>query len=241
MLSLQNVTITLGGNRILNNTSIQFPAEKISVLLGPSGCGKSTLLRVLAGLLTPDSGQESKSSREKNSTSFVFQEPRLLPWLTVRENILLPFTVSGQNSPDPTSVIQDVGLEHAQELYPHQLSGGMKMRVSIARALITKPLLLLMDEPFAALDEVTRFALQDLLVSIQKKSKMTVVFVTHSFSEAVYLADQIFLLAPKEGKVVESREIIFARRDFSLRSSPEYNQEVQFWGLRLRQWMESAK
>ena len=157
MVSLQNVTLSLR-TRVLNQSTLQFPSGKISVLLGPSGCGKSTILRVIADLLAPESGTVA---RESDQISLVFQEPRLLSWLTVKENILLPFQISSDSQPPSESlfdqILGEVSLEKASDLYPQQLSDGMKMRVAIARALITRPKILLMDEPFAALDEVTRF------------------------------------------------------------------------------------
>jgi NitT/TauT family transport system ATP-binding protein len=243
MVSLQNVTLSLR-KQILNQSTLQFPTGKISVLLGPSGCGKSTILRVIANLLSPESGS---IIRESDQISVVFQEPRLLSWLTVKENILLPFQISTTSERPSFSdalfeqVLREVSLENSGDLYPHQLSGGMKMRVAIARALITRPQILLMDEPFAALDEVTRFSLQDFLLSIQQRWQMTIIFVTHSFSEAVYLADRIFLLEQQGGQAVHSHDVSFTERNSSLRTSVEYSKEMQFWGAELRKVMRLAE
>jgi len=177
-------------------------------VLGPSGCGKSTLLRILAGLDAATAGSlvwDSQAPRA-GDIGFVFQEPTLLPWATVRDNVYLPLRLAGRTSAEAAGAVDDairlVGLDGCADFLPQQLSGGMKMRVSVARALVTTPRLLLMDEPFAALDEITRFRLNDDLLRIWAASGSTVLFVTHSVFEAVYLAERVIVMSPRPGRVV---------------------------------------
>ncbi len=197
-------------------------------LLGTSGCGKSTALRMLAGLVPPSRGTISWQDRKNpGALSFVFQEPTLMPWATVAANVRLPLKLLGRNddivAPRIEQTLQHVGLDGFAQAYPRELSGGMQMRVSIARALVTDPKLLLMDEPFAALDEITRFKLNnDLLVLWQDLCK-TVVFVTHSVFESVYLAQRIVVMTPRPGRVFEEITIDAPYpRDESFRTSAEY-------------------
>ncbi len=179
--------------------------------LGPSGCGKSTLLRLIAGLEIPDSG--AIRFTQKARVSYVFQEPELLPWRNVVENVRLPlelgFEASRLSRDESTSlvasVIKRVGLVDANSRMPHELSGGMKMRVSLARALVTKPEVLLLDEPFGALDEVTRFALQEDLRRLWRESGMTVIFVTHSMSEAAFLANRQIVFSGRPARILADR------------------------------------
>ena len=208
MQELVNIGLRLGDRSILQGTNLAVAGNKIHVLMGPSGCGKSTILRLFAGLLAPQSGE----IRGKNArASFVFQEPRLLDWLNVSENITLPFRLRAMLSATEehsrlAAWLKNVGLTDAARAFPHELSGGMKMRAAIARALITEPELLLMDEPFAALDEVQRWHLQDLLLGIQSQKPMTVLFVTHSLAEAVRLSDVVHMMAPRGGKILQTLE-----------------------------------
>jgi NitT/TauT family transport system ATP-binding protein len=186
------------------------PGEFVS-LLGPSGCGKSTALRILAGLMDPSAGRvEWPGSRagddHRGEIGFVFQEATLMPWATVADNVWLPLRLRGVSRKSAQDVIDQcldlVGLSGFHRSYPRELSGGMKMRVSIARALSLKPKLLLMDEPFAALDEITRFRLNDDLLRLQRDFGCTVVFVTHSVYESVYLSSRIVVMAARPGRVV---------------------------------------
>ena len=187
------------------------PGEFVS-LLGPSGCGKSTLLRLIAGLDEPDAGEIKVDSFGREFfRSFVFQEAHLLPWRSVLENAALPLELMGVSKNDrlgqAREILSRVGLAEALGRYPSQLSGGMKMRVSLARALVTKPTLLLLDEPFAALDETTRFRLQEDLRSLWETLRMTVVFVTHSASEAVFLSERAVVFSPRPARVLLDRKI----------------------------------
>jgi len=185
-----------------------WPGEFVS-LLGPSGCGKSTALRLIAGLTKPTRGTidglaTGQVSRARD-LGFVFQEPTLMPWTTVAGNVRLPLRLQGLDDdaagPRVAAAIERVGLEQFADAYPRELSGGMKMRTSIARALVTEPKVLLMDEPFAALDEITRFKLNDDLLSLWRALQKTVVFVTHSVFESVYLSNRILVMTPRPGRV----------------------------------------
>ncbi len=202
-------------------------------LLGPSGCGKSTALRIVAGLgdassgrlVWHDNGTDEAGSRPE--IGFVFQEPTLMPWATVFRNVWLPLRLSGRPRNQSRDEIMDaldmVGLANFADAYPRELSGGMRMRVSIARALVTRPKLLLMDEPFAALDEISRFRLNDDLLHLWERFHWTVIFVTHSVFESVYLSQRIVVMAARPGRVVEDMRIDAPYpRDAAFRTSPEY-------------------
>ena len=177
-------------------------------LLGPSGCGKSTALKMIAGLLPVTAGTISitpPATKSEQDLAFVFQEPTLMPWATVFDNVYLPLRLAGigRSSAEPRVRAQlvEVGLSRFEKSYPRELSGGMKMRVSIARALVTKPRILLMDEPFAALDEMTRSKLNNDVVRLAAANGLTVVFVTHSVFESVYLSTRVVVMAARPGRV----------------------------------------
>lgn len=198
-------------------------------IIGPSGCGKSTILRLIAGLTTPTSGallvDGILPANAREMVSFIFQDATLLPWRTVARNVGLALeldrTPRHQRQKTIDSLLELVGLTHVAKSYPRQLSGGMKMRVSIARALASKPRILLMDEPFAALDEMTRDRLNEELLRLRSEQKWTVVFVTHSVAEAVFLSDRIIVLAPHPGRVAQEIAIDLSQpRDQQVRSSP---------------------
>src|SRR5580704_8525010 len=200
-------------------------------LLGPSGCGKSTALRIIAGLTEPAQGAvEWATPRvvEKGSRiGFVFQEPTLMPWTTVFDNVRLPLKLAGvpadRAATRVNAALERVGLQKFAGAYPRELSGGMRMRVSIARALVTEPALLLMDEPFAALDEITRFKLNDDLLAMWQAMRTTVVFVTHSVFESVYLSSRIAVMAARPGRIVTELEVAAPYpRDGNFRTSAEY-------------------
>jgi len=205
------------------------PGEFVS-LLGPSGCGKSTALRLIAGLSEPTAGAIAwggPATSTAHEIGFVFQEPTLMPWTTVSRNVDLPLRLNGRSSaetaPRVAAALDRVGLASFRDAYPRELSGGMKMRVSIARALVTDPHLLLMDEPFAALDEITRFKLNNDLLDLWGALRKTVVFVTHSVFESVYLSHRIVVMTPRPGRVF--KELIVDApypRQESFRTSAEY-------------------
>jgi NitT/TauT family transport system ATP-binding protein len=197
-----------GAVEALRDVSLRIDAGDFVALLGPSGCGKSTLLRLIAGLDEADSGHlEWEPGHQPNpgDVGFVFQDPILLPWASAADNVFLPLRLRGiprqQGMPQVHAALQRVGLGGFERARPRQLSGGMRMRVSIARALVTRPRLLLMDEPFAALDEFTRHKLQEDLLSLWHELRCTVVFVTHSIYEACFLARRIVLMTPRPGRI----------------------------------------
>ncbi len=198
-------------------------------LLGPSGCGKSTALRLIAGLSAPSHGviDGTRLAADRHSIGFVFQEPTLMPWASVFGNVHLPLRLKGQSrraaEPAIMEALERVGLAGFRDAYPRELSGGMKMRVSIARALVTRPSLLLMDEPFAALDEITRFKLNNDLLALWKQLGCTVVFVTHSVFESVFLSTRILVFQARPGRV--AAEIAIdpeVPRDEAFRTSADY-------------------
>jgi NitT/TauT family transport system ATP-binding protein len=197
-------------------------------LLGPSGCGKSTALRLIAGLSAPTSGVVRVSdSGVARSIGFVFQEPTLMPWTSVRENVRLPLKLAGAPRQEADArvgnALAQVGLAEFADAFPRELSGGMKMRVSLARALVTDPDILLMDEPFAALDEITRFKLNNDLLALWRNLRKTVVFVTHSVFEAVYLSQRVIVMTPRPGRLAAEFRVDAAEpRSEEFRTSVEY-------------------
>jgi len=200
-------------------------------LLGPSGCGKSTALRIIAGLTAPTQGavewQPSAAAPNESRIGFVFQEPTLMPWASVSANVRLPLKLKGlaahQTAERVAAALSRVGLQEFRDAYPRELSGGMRMRVSIARALVTEPSVLLLDEPFAALDEITRFKLNNDLLDVWQAMRTTVVFVTHSVFESVYLASRIVVMAARPGRVFTEVAIDAPYpRDHNFRTSADY-------------------
>jgi NitT/TauT family transport system ATP-binding protein len=198
-------------------------------LLGPSGCGKSTLLRIISGLIEPSRGNRrwTGNGTVPGTIGFVFQEPTLMPWASVADNIYLPLRFTGiarrAAVPRIAEAITAVGLDGFADAYPRELSGGMKMRVSIARALITRPRLLLLDEPFAALDEITRLKLNEDLLRLWLSEKWTVVFVTHSVFESVFLANRVVVMTRHPGRIAADLEIELPYpRETALRTTAEY-------------------
>jgi NitT/TauT family transport system ATP-binding protein len=197
------------GTRALENVSFNVGAGEFVSILGPSGCGKSTLLKLIAGLEIPSAGKVEVSAGEHNrftGLAYVFQDAHLLPWRSVLDNVILPLELRrmsrGEAANAARGTLAEVGLSEHVNRYPGQLSGGMKMRVSLARALITRPRLLLLDEPFGALDETLRTHLNLLLRELWAAHRMTVIFVTHSLSEAVYLSERSIVLSTCPGRVV---------------------------------------
>ena len=216
------------GTEALRDVSLGLEGGDFLALLGPSGCGKSTLLRLIAGLDQPDSGTlrwDAGAAPGPGDVGYVFQDATLLPWASATDNVWLPLRLRGMSREaardDVAASIARVGLNGFEAARPAQLSGGMRMRVSIARALVTKPRLLLMDEPFAALDEFTRHRLQEDLLALWRDIGCTVVFVTHSIYEAAFLARRIVLMTPRPGRI--GQEMISALpRDAGTRLDPAY-------------------
>lgn len=232
------------GLPVLENFSLQVKDLEFLVLLGPSGCGKSTLLRIINGIETSDGGRilidgQDVTGTTGNGRGMVFQSFELFPWRTVLDNVAFGLEVAGvekqQRLAQARECVNLVGLSAFENAYPHQLSGGMQQRVGIARALAIKPSILLMDEPYGALDVQTRDLLQDELLNIWERERKTVVFVTHSIEEALYLADRIVVMSPRPGRIAQMIDVPFARprRD-------EIKTDPQFLKLRRHIW-ESLK
>jgi NitT/TauT family transport system ATP-binding protein len=207
VLALRNIAkIFPNGVQALADLNFELTGGEFASLLGPSGCGKSTVLRIISGLTEPTSGKMEwlDSARGPQQLGYVFQEPTLMPWASIARNVALPLKLQGwpENADKRVSeALARVGLTEFEGVYPRELSGGMKMRASIARALVTEPNLLLMDEPFAALDEITRFRLNNDLVALWHSLQKTVVFVTHSVFESVYLSQRVIVMTSRPGRV----------------------------------------
>jgi ABC-type nitrate/sulfonate/bicarbonate transport system, ATPase component len=239
VLRLDGVSKTYpNGTVAVQDANLEVGEGELISFVGPSGCGKSTIFQMVAGLSKQTAGEieilggSTGQARRDNAISFVFQEATLMPWASVRDNVALPLKLRKlprkQQEEEAERVLELVGLkDHAKSL-PRQLSGGMRMRVSIARSLIAKPRILLMDEPFGALDEITRQTLQEELLSIWQRSKgMTVLFVTHNAFEAVYLSNRILVMTPRPGRISREIEVdVPYPRGEQFRSSAEFSRFV---------------
>jgi NitT/TauT family transport system ATP-binding protein len=229
----------------VSEASFEVKPGRFVVLVGPSGCGKSSLLMMMAGLLRPTTGTISISGApieapDPNRVGVVFQEPSLFPWLTAEENVEFPLALRGVARKDRRAKAEEalhlVGLDGFGKRHPHELSGGMKQRVAIARGLVQDPPVLLMDEPFAALDEQTRMTMGDELLRIWAATGKTIVFVTHSLTEAVYLADEVIVMSARPGRIVDRLEVSLPRpRTFEMLSGDV------FGSLRDRIWRHIRK
>ena len=235
LVSIRNVSKQFAnGTLAIRGVDLDLRDGEFVSLLGPSGCGKSTLLRIIAGLGAPSAGTldwptapHAASGEPHPDLGFVFQDPTLMPWATALKNVMLPLTLSGvargEAEARAAELLALVGLKGFETSYPRELSGGMKMRVSIARALVTHPKILLMDEPFAALDEITRHRLNDDLLALWWQNRFTAVFVTHSVFESVYLSQRIVVMAARPGRVMaDLRSEAPYPRDELFRTSAEY-------------------
>jgi NitT/TauT family transport system ATP-binding protein len=228
IVSLRGVGKVFGtGTRALDELDLDVREGEFMSLLGPSGCGKSTALRIVAGLSEPSHGAVAWGDpATRRGIGFVFQEPTLMPWATVFANVFLPLKLTGADkaaaAPRIMETLARVGLADFAQAYPRELSGGMRMRVSIARALVTAPRVLLMDEPFAALDEITRFKLNDDLIALWRELRMTVMFVTHSVFESVYLSQRVVVMTGRPGRVSSELSIDAVHRNADFRTSAEY-------------------
>jgi NitT/TauT family transport system ATP-binding protein len=229
----------------LESVSFDIPTANFVSIVGPSGCGKSTLLKILSGLLPASSGKASVSGNPVTgpleNVGMVFQAPVLLKWRSVLGNILLPVEFAKLDLPSHVekarALIKLVGLAGFEDMYPHELSGGMQQRVSLCRALVTDPQLLLMDEPFGALDAMTRDELDMELLRIWEERKKTVLFVTHSIQEAVFLSDQVLVMSARPGRLLETIAVDLPRpRTLEMMSAPKFGQ----YTLRIRALLAGA-
>ena len=240
------------GTLAVTGVDLDLCAGEFASLLGPSGCGKSTLLRMIAGLGDPSAGRiewpttdHDSHGRPMRDVSFVFQEATLMPWATAERNVMLPLILKRmqprQAAARADAALEAVGLGSFLHAYPRELSGGMKMRVSIARALVTRPSLLLMDEPFAALDEITRFKLNNDLLDLWQRARFTAVFVTHSVFESVFLSQRIAVMTPRPGRVQTEIAVDAPYpRDAGYRTSPLYNEHCRSVSAALEKSMTHA-
>ena len=230
----------------LRSVDLAVAKGSFTSLIGPSGCGKSTLLRVVADLTAPTAGQVSiegqtpASARRARQIGFVFQEPALLEWRSVLDNVALPLELQGvgrvEREAEAGRLIDLVGLSGFEAVWPSQLSGGMKQRASIARALSTSPHVMLMDEPFGALDQITRDRMNLELVRVFEQTGVTVLFVTHSIREAVFLSDNVVVMSPRPGRIVRSIEVDLPRpRNLLVRDNPTFGELVRIGARELEQ------
>lgn len=235
MISLSDVSQNFGRDfHALRDVDLEIAGGEFIALIGPSGCGKTTLLQLIAGILEPTHGTvriDGGDASQARDVACCFQDPRLLPWRTVASNVGLPLELEGvgdnERTDRVTESLEKVGLSSFLENLPHTLSGGMRMRVSIARALVTRPRLLLLDEPFGALDELTREQLEDDVIELSEREGMTTVLVTHSIRQAVYMASRIMVMASSPGRLRRELRIDLGPRDSDTRTSPVFNEQVR--------------
>lgn len=264
-IELSNVTLQYGGGTLaLAQTDLRIPQGDFVALVGPSGCGKSTILKLVAGLLKPSSGGVVVAKREvamagtgpsaeavggsaaKVRIGLAFQNPTMLPWLTIRENVMIPLKIvepfrqdwakkkKGEYAERADALLAQVGLKGFGDKRPWQLSGGMLQRASLCRALVHEPQLLLLDEPFGALDQFTREELWSILQSLWMKQRPTVLLVTHDLRESAFLANRIAVMSARPGRILEEREVPFARpRTLEMSYSPEFATLVQQLRMRI--------
>jgi len=247
-VSVRNVSKNYGDVEALKDLTLQFPRGQLTSLLGPSGCGKTTLLKIIAGLLKPTSGEIEVDGKAVDGPgedrAFVFQDFALLPWASVIRNVAFGLELRGVATSEREAIaekyINDVGLTGFEKSFPHELSGGMRQRVGLARALSVDADVLLMDEPFSAVDEQTRRKFQEDLLSLVANESKTFIFVTHSIEEAVYVSDQIAILLPRPSRVSDIiRPTGLREKDMlTIRRDPEYLDIVDEIWASLRTYVE---
>lgn len=235
LVQAHRLSVTYQGNiRALQDVNLELPPGQFVSIVGPSGCGKSTVLRLVAGLVAPSGGTltlagepPARARRKAVRLAFVFQDPTLLPWRRVASNVALPLELAGQSHAKRSSAaraaLEMVGLADFADSFPSQLSGGMRMRVSLARGLVVDPELLLLDEPFAALDDITRQKLNEELSRLWEQRRWTGLFVTHNIAEAVFLSQRILVMSARPGRIVDDVTVPFDfPRRMELRARPEF-------------------
>ena len=236
MISVSNVTKHFDEVHALAKTNLDIATGEFVTVVGPSGCGKSTLLRIIAGIISPSNGNTVKPDKG----AFVFQDSALLPWRSVQKNVELLMELESfpkeQIKGKARSVLKQVGLTGFEKSYPHQLSGGMKMRLSLARSLVLRPDYLLMDEPLSSVDELTREVLQEEIHTLWNNDKFTSILVTHNVAEAVYLSNRVIVMSPRPGRITHIVDIPFKKRDRNLRSETAYTKLVNDISGKLRAW-----
>jgi len=248
-IELAGVTKQYGNaHAVLESINLVVAKQEFISIIGPSGCGKSTILKLIAGLANPTSGTIRVDGmtplNARETISFVFQDATLLPWRTVKQNIGLGLELehapNARREKEIAALLDLVGLKNVAKAYPRELSGGMKMRVSIARALATNPQLMLLDEPFAALDEMSRDRLNEEILRLRAEQNWTAVFVTHSVSEAVFLSDRIVVLATNPGRIHAKFQVeLPAPRTSAIRNSPQFDEIVARVSHTLRETLQS--
>ena len=236
MISVSGVTKNFDEVHALKEVNLDIATGEFVTIVGPSGCGKSTLLRIIAGLISTHG-----SVKKPDKGAFVFQDAALLPWRTVQKNAELLMELEdgfskGERVSRVSSALQQVGLSGFEKSYPHQLSGGMKMRLSLARALVLRPEYLLLDEPLSAVDELTRELLQEEIHALWKEENFTAILVTHNVAEAVFLSNRVVVMSPRPGEIIHVVDVPFKKRDQLLRSKAQFTKLVSEISGKLRSW-----
>lgn len=236
MISVSEVTKNFDEVHALKEVNLDIATGEFVTIVGPSGCGKSTLLRIIAGLISTQGSVE-----KPDKGAFVFQDAALLPWRTVQKNAEILMELEDGFSKEErvsrvSSALQQVGLSGFEKSYPHQLSGGMKMRLSLARALVLRPDYLLLDEPLSAVDELTRELLQEEIHALWNEEKFTAILVTHNVAEAVFLSNRVVVMSPRPGEIVHVVDVPFKKRDQMLRSKAQFSKLVNDISGKLRSW-----